>query len=324
MRILAFVSGVAGLTLLLFLLLRTDLSGLTTLWRSAGFSLLWLVPYRGVYFLLYALGWRKLLSPFDAKPRAGLAFLWWVSSVREAIDRLLPVASVGGAVIGVRLLRWRGIAAASASATVIVEVVLTLVASYLFAVVGVLLLLDTVALNLAQEHLLLLLVCTLPVPVACFAILRHGKVFSYLQRIVGLQSLSDSAAALDRELRSVLRRGWQLLSPGILQLAALISASLEIWFVMRLFKQPISFATALMLESATQAVRHLAFFVPGGLGVQEAGLILFGGALGIGPELALSVSFAKRLREVLCGVPALISWQWVEARRLRRLGTIAC
>ena len=34
-------------------------------------------------------------------------------------------------------------------------------------------------------------------------------------------------------------------------------------------------------------------------------------------ELALSVSMAKRMREVLCGLPSLLSWQWMEGRRLR-------
>jgi uncharacterized membrane protein YbhN (UPF0104 family) len=69
----------------------------------------------------------------------------------------------------------------------------------------------------------------------------------------------------------------------------------------------------------TQAIRHLAFFVPAGIGVQEAGLVLFGQVLGISGELALAVSMAKRVREVLCGLPPLISWQWMEARRLRSL-----
>jgi uncharacterized membrane protein YbhN (UPF0104 family) len=70
-------------------------------------------------------------------------------------------------------------------------------------------------------------------------------------------------------------------------------------------------------------VRLLAFMVPAGLGVQEAGLVLFGQALGISSELALSVSMAKRMREVLCGLPSLLSWQWMEARRLRRLAPSA-
>jgi hypothetical protein len=66
----------------------------------------------------------------------------------------------------------------------------------------------------------------------------------------------------------------------------------------------------------TQTMRHLAFVVPAGLGVQEATLVLFGHALGIGSELALAVSMVKRAREVLCGLPSLASWQWMEARRL--------
>jgi hypothetical protein len=47
--------------------------------------------------------------------------------------------------------------------------------------------------------------------------------------------------------------------------------------------------------------------------------VLFGHALGISGELALAVSMAKRMREVLCGVPSLMSWQWAEGRRLRTL-----
>jgi len=47
--------------------------------------------------------------------------------------------------------------------------------------------------------------------------------------------------------------------------------------------------------------------------------VLFGQMLGITGELALAVSMAKRMREVLCGLPALLSWQWLEGRRLHRL-----
>jgi hypothetical protein len=75
--------------------------------------------------------------------------------------------------------------------------------------------------------------------------------------------------------------------------------------------------TALILESMTQTMRHLAFVVPAALGVQEATLVLFGHSLGISSELALAVSMTKRAREVLCGLPSLISWQWMEGRRLR-------
>jgi hypothetical protein len=75
--------------------------------------------------------------------------------------------------------------------------------------------------------------------------------------------------------------------------------------------------SAVIMESLMQALRHLAFVVPAGIGVQEAGLVAFGQVLGVSSELALTVSLAKRLREVVCGVPALISWVVVEGRSLR-------
>ncbi|HEY6922657.1 MAG TPA: hopanoid biosynthesis-associated protein HpnK, partial [Steroidobacteraceae bacterium] len=103
----------------------------------------------------------------------------------------------------------------------------------------------------------------------------------------------------------------------LLQLIAFFSASFEIWFALRLFGHPVDASAAIMLESMTQAMRHLAFVVPAGLGVQEGMFVLFGHVLGMSGELALAVSMAKRLREVLCGVPALISWQLAEASRIR-------
>ncbi len=110
-----------------------------------------------------------------------------------------------------------------------------------------------------------------------------------------------------------------LLLAGTLQFVALVSASFEIWWALRLFEHPVSASAAIMLEGLTQAVRHLAFIVPAGLGVQEAALVLFGHALGVSAELALAVSAVKRAREILCGLPPLLWWQLQEARRLRTI-----
>jgi len=287
---------------------------------SGGWQLLWVVPYRALFFLLYAVGWIALLRPYDPEHRAGLAYVFWVTTVRDAVDRLLPVASVGGSVIGVRLLRWRGLAAAPVGASVIVEIVLTLIVVYVFTALGLTLLAELNATGQEYRRLLIAFLLSLPVPAATVLLLRHGSAFGRLQRflspLVGEGTMSEQAASLDLELHATLRRGWRLFTAGILQFAALASGCFEIWFALRLFGHPVGWGTALVLESMTQAVRHLAFIVPAGLGVQEAGLVLFGHALGVGSELALAVSMVKRLREVLCGLPALISWQWLEGRRL--------
>jgi len=322
LKLAAYIGGLLGLGLLILLIVRADLPAMLQTFVVGGWRLLCLIPYRALYLLLYALGWLCLLRPYDTKRRAGLGYLLWVTTVREAVDRVLPVASIGGGVAGVRLLRWRGIAPAPAGATVILEILLTLIVMYLFTALGLLLLVDLNTDGLPYRRFILVFILSLPVPALAVLALRYGSIFErfhdMLRPLVGASAMSEGGAALDHELRACLRRGWALLGAGSLQLVAVISGSFEVWFALRLFGHPIGVAGALMLESLTQAVRHLAFVVPAGLGVQEAGLIMFGHAVGISGELALAVSMAKRLREVLCGLPALISWQWMEVRRLRR------
>jgi putative membrane protein len=323
LRYAAYIGGLLGLALLVTVVIRADLPAMLHTLNTGGWRLLWLIPYRTLFFFLYAAGWLILLRPYDPAQRAGLGYLFWVTTVREAVDRLLPVASVGGGVVGIRLVRWRDLAAAPIGASVIVEMVLTLIVVYLFTAMGLFLLVELSATGQDYRRLLLAFLLSLPVPILTVLLLRYGSAFGRLQRflgpLVGETAMSEQAAALDHELRASIGRGWRLLTAGTLQLAALISGSFEIWFALRLFGHPVGCATALVLESMTQAVRHLAFVVPAGLGVQEAGLVLFGHALGISSELALAVSMAKRVREVLCGLPALLSWQWIEGRRLHGL-----
>ncbi|MBV9913201.1 MAG: flippase-like domain-containing protein, partial [Sinobacteraceae bacterium] len=132
-----------------------------------------------------------------------------------------------------------------------------------------------------------------------------------------LDRLSSGAASLDTELRACLGRLRPLAGAGVLEFLALLSGSLENWYVLRLLGHPIDLRAAIAMEGLSVAARQLAFVIPGGLGVQEGSLMLLGHSYGINAELALALSLAKRMREVLCALPALLSWQWLEMRRLR-------
>ena len=47
-------------------------------------------------------------------------------------------------------------------------------------------------------------------------------------------------------------------------------------------------------------------------------IVLLGTSFGIDPQTSLALALVKRAREVLFGVPALLSWQWMEWRQMRR------
>jgi putative membrane protein len=314
----AYIAGLCGLALLVGLVIHADVPAILHTWQQAGAPLLWLIPYRVIFFALYAVGWRAMLRPFDPDGRAGYGYVLWVTTVREAVDRLLPVASVGGGVVGVRLMRRRGLAAVPVSATVIVEILLTLITLYVFGALATVILLHSGA-SSNHRDVIVVLAFSLPIPLGSLLLLRYGSVFQRLERflgpLVGLSG-SDAGVSLDADLRACLGHVRTLGIAGALQFVALVSAAVEIWWALRLFGHPVSAASAVMLEGLTQALRHLAFIVPAGLGVQEGALVLFGHALGISTELALAVSAVKRLREILCGVPPLLWWQWLETRTL--------
>jgi putative membrane protein len=322
MRVSAYIGGVLGLLILVYLGVHAHLGDMLKALEAGGLPLLWLLPYRALFFALYAIGWCELLRPSDPTRRAGFGYIFWATAVRDAVDRLLPVASVGGSIVGVRIVQWRGLAGAPVAASVIVEILLTLIVIYLFTAMGIVLLAEHGATAHEYRRLVLVFLLSVPIPVIVALLLKSGAAGRRLQSIVrswtGEGAAVRGVSSVDEEVRASLHRPRGLVIAGGLQFVALLSGAFEIWFSLKLFAHPVSVGAALMLESMTQAVRHLAFVVPAGIGVQEAGLVLFGQAVGVSSDLALAVAMVKRLRELAWGVPTLLSWQWQEGRRLRR------
>jgi putative membrane protein len=320
MKTPAFIGAAVGVIALIIVVVHADFPEMLRTLSSGGPAVLWLIPYRALFFLLYAVGWAALLK----SSHIGLGYLLWATTVRDAVDRLLPVASVGGSVVGVRILRWRGVSGPVAGASIIVEILLTLVAVYVFTALGLVLLAEHGAAGHQYHRLLLIFILSLPVPAVMLALLRNGAFLNRVQSLihswVGEGAISRATESLDREVRALLHRPQALLVAGALELVALVSGAFEIWFALWVFNHPVSAGAAVMLESMTQAIRHVAFIVPAGLGVQEAGLVVFGHVVGISGEMALAVGMVKRIRELAWGVPTLLGWQWVEGRRLRRAG----
>jgi putative membrane protein len=318
MRIAVRIALAAGLALLIALLKHEGSAILIPLAR-AGRVLLWLVPLHALPILLDSLGWRALIARAK-ETRVGALF--WIASVREGINRLLPAANIGGELVGIRLLAETGVDGVIAAASVTTEVLLTIVSQYLFVALGVLCLLRiTHTVHLADD-VLIGLAASLPLVVLLAVLLRYGSVFTRLERlavrVLGEQTLSflaGQSASLDAAIRELCSDAPRLLTTIGWQLTGMVSGSLETWLALRWLGHPVPFGAAVALESLTMAVRSFVFLVPAGLGVQEASLVAFGALLGISGELALALSLAKRMREVLFGVPALLSWYWVEGRR---------
>jgi putative membrane protein len=284
----------------------------------------WLVPvaaYHLVPLLLSAGAWQRTLAPLQRRPLAALLALRWI---REGVSGLLPVAQIGGDAVGARLLAGPAVPASAAVASVIVDLAIEAATLGVFVVLGLALLADTGSWTIALSG---------STPAVAVALVAGVLVSATAWRL-----------GLDRPLRrlaaSLLRR-WKEIGPAFardiadavaarcadrramaaavaLHLLSWLAAAAEIWLVLLCIGVPIGVRAALVIESLSHALRGAAFFVPAGLGVQEAALVELGGLFGIAPEAALALALARRLREVALGVPALLAWQALELRRLSR------
>jgi putative membrane protein len=324
-KLVAWVAALAGAVLLVALVIHEGAAQVVAILGSAGWGLLWLLPAHALPLLFDVIAWRTLLGRIDPHRRATVAFLYWVAAVREAVNRLLPTANIGGDLVGIRLARLRIESTPGVAASVIFEMLLTLVNQYLFVVLGVVIFAITVPGEVSAWLLGVGLVLALIALAGLIWVLRHGALFERIEqlarRVLGAQhrllvhldgsSLDEAIRALYRQPRILVRAlGWQL--------TGYLLGSIETWLALLLLGEPVGPGAAIAIEAMTQATRILLFMVPVGIGVQEAGVILFAGLAGVTGSTALSLALARRLREILFGVPALVSWQFYEAHLLRR------
>jgi len=319
---IAWLAGLGGAALLAVLVLLAGWTAIAAAFARAGWALLLVLPARVLTLALDTHGWRLLLAPSDPRRAAGPLFLFWVASVREAVNRLLPAAGVGGEVVGVRLMRLRIADTAAVAASVVVEILLTIAVLYLFCGLG-LVLMTRLAAGARQVWAIAAgLLLSLPLPLLAWWLLRHGAPFARLEalaaRLLGPGkriALGLDGARLDAAVRRLFGQPARLLRAGGWSLLSYLAGSFETWYALRLLGHPVGVEAALAIEALTQATRHANFLVPAGLGVQEAATLLFGHLAGVGGEVALSLALVKRMRELVFGVPALLSWHWVELRQ---------
>lgn len=332
MKRLGLLAGLIGVIALGALIVHQGVGQIAATVARAGWPLLWLLPVHGVAIALDARAWRGLLRAAAPMARPGMLFLWWVASVREAVNRLLPTANVGGELAGIRLGRLQVGDTSAVTASVVVEVMVTLFSQYLYCVIGVLLLIAAIPGGHQEQRALTIgggLLLSLPLPIAFALALRHGALFARLERLAR-RLLGEEHRMVDAIAGADLGAGLDQPHPRAVGTAAhagyrggLATARAD-----RRHRRDLARAAA---AGPSRLVRRGAGDRVADDGRAQHGLLRAGRTrraggggdccseqlLGIDAQTALSLALVRRAREVLYGVPALLSWQWFEVRRWR-------
>jgi len=316
---LAHVLAVAGLVLAAVLFARENVSHIAAAVLRAAPGLLVASAFHLVPMMLNAIAWDYL---FTAGRRPGIRSLTFAVWIRESVNGVLPVARIGGEVVAYRILRRIAASRAEAAATLAADVALSVVSQSVFALLGIALLLAGRTTSAFMTELI----------AATLVMLVLGGAFVYVQRAGALAALTRIAQRLfarplrtamsksrriDRTLREIYQRRVDVVACIAWQLAGWVAGAGEIWLALYFLGVPVRLLDALVIEALIQAISSAAFVVPGALGVQEAGFLVIGAALGLDAPTSLALAAARRLRDVVIFLPGLAAWQWFETRTPR-------
>jgi putative membrane protein len=321
-QVIVYGLWLAGIALLVVLLVHEGAGEVGLAIARVGWGLLALALYHLLQTLIDSFGWLVLIPKENRIRLLRSYFLHWMG---ESINNLLPTARVGGDIVVARFAAMWGMPLRIATAAIIVDVTIGLVTKVSYLVTAcVLLIVSTGRTDLARPALIAVVTGILAVT-GFYAVQRAGifrwsaMLASRLARSPAWNSLVQGGEALDQSIRLLYSRRRGIAGCCLCWISSWIIASGEVWIALRALGLRSSFASAVILETASLTIRGAAFLVPGAMGVQEGGYILLGNLLGISGETALALSLVRRVRELATGIPGLIAWQLVEAGRVWRV-----
>lgn len=287
----------------------------------------WLIPPAAALMLfnvyLSAVAWR--ISVGLPRPRIGRYVR--IRLIREAVNSLLPVAQLGGNLVGIRLLVQRGVPAATAAAGTTLDITVEVVTQLAFTFAGFAILAATA--QGAGAPWVLWTLAGMAAAVAAFVLAQRVGLLRLVEALIRPIArvfpgvTIESMRGLHAELMRLHANRIALLQAGAVHLLAWLGGVLETWAVLAAMGQSGlsgtgGLAEAFVIESLGMAARSAGFVVPGALGVQEAGFVVVGALFGIPADAAIALSMVKRARELVVCLPGLLIWQWAEMKRLWR------
>lgn len=310
----ALITLVVGLAAVAFLVAANEPAEIFGLLGAAGWGMLAVIALRPPQILFAALGWAPLI---DGPGRPGWAALVRMRWIRDSVNALLPVAQVGGEFVRVQLLVRRGIGTVPATASVAVDLATELAAQFVFAAIGVAVLLRLPHQGQAAAEWAVVAAALCGAMALGFLAAQRWGLFRLVERL--LPKLAGRAAGradragmagLHQAVLRLHRAPRRLWSSGAAHLVSWLLGTLEAWAALRVLGVEAGLAEALVIESLGQLARSLGFMVPGAFGVQEGGFVLACGLFGIPPEQAVAFALVRRIRDVAFALPGLAAWRW--------------
>ena len=281
------------------------------------YTKLWLLIFAHLPSLIFdSLAWMVLMT------KKKLKFFWcfcitWIS---QTSGKFLPTGNITGEFVRIYLGVQKGMSSTNSSSTVIADLAIATFSLLLVSILSFSLFWEKKE-NLSQpeeglEYILLSIFFMILASILfCFSIRK--RFLKYILKKTSnyfiiykkkIRAISISLLKFDYELYKLSFRINILLYSLFFRLLGWLGGAFEIYIFLRIINIEISPVDAILIESFTGIIRAFVFFIPAAIGVQEFAFVIVGTFLGFSNPVSLSIAISRRVREVLIGIPAMLSW----------------
>lgn len=317
---LFFLLGVSLLVWTIRTIGVAELLGALSFLKGPGLAVLFFYPMSAIWD-----AWAWVYSfPAEDRNKITTGGLFWVRLAGEAMNNLTPVADWGGEPLKARLLKNQyGMTPGGAASGVILAKSVLFYSEVLFWAVG--LAPAFASSSLAVEWKIgfaaVFVICAV-ISVA-LAIYQKKGFFGSMGRVAArffpkMAESGQTFGGVDARMSEFYTTPDMFIPSFALHFMGWVVGGVETWLMLIFMGTKVGLGESLAIEALLQLARTATFFVPGNVGVQEAGLALVFTAFGRPPTHGVALSLVKRVRQLLWSGIGLGVWgiyEWKGPRR---------
>lgn len=306
LRLFKLIFWILGVALLIWAIQRVNLKDVTHLILEMKWGLALVLSVYTLINLADAASWKYAFKPIDAQPMT-VGSLWKIRQIGEAFNMVTPLGTMGGEPLKAQLVKESfGLSLKNGVASLVVARTTNLLGLILFLIIGVFLIFpsESVAsdfkktavfsLFIFSSLIFLFLLFQIKGGLKMLTLWASGLPFgeSIQHLLEQLENLSHQMMDYYRENRNrCLKSIWYSFVGWVLGIA-------ELYGTFYFLGKTLSFTDIWIIEALVQLIKVASFFIPLSIGALEGGSVLIFAALGMPANLALAVSFVRRVKEL--------------------------
>ena len=254
-----------------------------------------------------------------------LSLIWsflivWIS---QATGKFFPTGNITAEFVRIYLAVKKGLSTAEATSTVFIDLVIATFSLFLIAIMSFIYFLLESNDDLLVKHVIYLSLSLLLIFTSClifyFFISKRilkiliKKIPSFFGYKISYQKIF-AIIRVDRALNQAIKNKITLIKALIYRILGWLGGAFEIYIFLWIIGYDPNIIDVIVIESFSGIIRAVAFFIPAGIGVQELAFVIVGDFVGLNSETSFSIALGRRVREILVGLPAIISWFFIKKK----------